>query len=137
MDIKRFVIGTLAGGIVMYLVGYVIFEKLFADFYAANVGSATGVAREPTLFWAIALGTLGIAALVTFAIGKQGSSSTILDGLKTGAIVGFLVWFGTDFIHYGISNVLNLKVPIVDPLLELVRTGIGGAAIAFVLSKLK
>ncbi len=136
MDTKRLVIGTLAGGITMYFVGNLIWGMAFADFFAANRGSATGVAREAGLVWAVALGTLSLAALVTLAVGSRGASSTIGGGFKIGAIVGFLVWFGVDFIHYGITNVDNLTATIVDPLLEIVRTGVVGAVIAAVLGRL-
>ena len=135
MDTKRFVIGTLAGGITMYLVGYLIWDLAFADFFAANAGSAMGVIRETDLVWAIVLGTLSLAALVTLAVGRRAGSSTIVDGFKIGAIVGFLVWFGVDFIYYGFTNISNLTATIVDPLLEIVRTGIGGAVIAAVLGR--
>jgi hypothetical protein len=135
METKRFLIGTLAGGITMYLVGYLIWELAFAGFFAANAGSATGVARESELFWAVALGTLSLAALVTLAVGTRAGAATILDGCKTGAVVGFLVWFGVDFIHYGVSNLSNLTATIADPLLEIVRTGIGGAVVAAVLGR--
>jgi hypothetical protein len=137
MDTKRFVIGTLVGGITMYLVGYLIWGLAFAEFFAANVGSATGVARESSLVWAVVLGTFSLSALVTLAVGSQAGGFTILNGLKVGAIVGFLVWFGVDFMHFGVRNIFNLKATIVDPLLEIVRTGIGGAVIAAVLGKLK
>ena len=136
MDTKRLVIGTLVGGITMYLVGYLIWGVAFADFFAANTGSATGVAREASLVWAVALGTLSLAALVTLAVGSRAGSSTIGGGFKIGAIVGFLVWLGVDFIHYGIMNVDNLTATIVDPLFEMVRTGIVGAVIAAVLGRL-
>jgi len=137
MDTKRLVIGTLAGGIMMYLVGYLIWGMVFADFFAANGGSATGVARESNIVWAVVLGTLSLGALVTLAVGSQSGDATIMNGFKVGAIVGFLVWFGVDFIHYGVRNLSNLTATIVDPLLEIVRTGIGGAVIALVLGKLK
>ena len=50
-----------------------------------------------------------------------------------GAVIGFLLWFTTDFILYGITNIANLTRTVVDPLLEAVHGGIGGAAIAGVL----
>ncbi len=59
-----------------------------------------------------------------------------MEGLKVGAIVGFLMWFSADMIFYGIWNVENLTAAIVDSLLELVRGGIGGAVIAAVLAKI-
>ena len=135
MDTKQLMIGTLVGGITMYLVGYLIWDLAFAGFFAANAGSATGVVRDPQLIWAVVLGTLSLAALITLAVGSRTGSSTIGAGFKIGAIVGFLVWFGVDFILFGVWNVSNLTATIVDPLLEIVRSGIGGAVIAAVLGR--
>ncbi len=136
MDIKRFIIGTVVGGIALYILGYVMFNLAFADFFAANAGSATGMWKDPQVMWAIAVGTLSYAALITLAIETRAGSTTIVEGLKVGAIVGFLMWFGADLIIYGIWNVWNLTAAIVDSLLELVRGGIGGVVIAAVLGKI-
>ena len=57
-------------------------------------------------------------------------------GVKVGAIVGFLVWFTADFTLYGLTNIANLTRTIVDPLLEIVHGGTGGAVIGFVLSRM-
>ena len=137
MDIKRVAIGTLVGGIILYAVGYLIFDLAFGEFYAANTGSATGVERDPQLVWAVALGTLSYAALVTLGIGSRSSSSNAGAGIKVGAVVGFLLWFTVDFILHGITNVGNLTRTVVDPLLELVRGGIAGGVIAVVLGKIR
>lgn len=135
MDIKRIVIGTVVGGIAMYVVGYLLFDVAFGDFYTTNVGSATGVFREAPLQWAVFLGTLALAALVTLGIESRTGALTVGKGITTGATVGFLLWFGVDFIRYGGTNVPNLTRTIVDPLLEIVRNGAGGAAIAAVLAQ--
>jgi len=135
VDIKRLIIGTVVGAITLYALGYLIWELAFADFFAANAGSATGVVKDPQVIWALALGTLSYAALLTLAIGTRAGSATIVEGLKIGAIVGFLMWFSVDFIHYGIGNVSNLTATIADSLLELIDAGISGAVIAAVLGK--
>lgn len=134
MDAKRLATGTLVGGITMFVVGYLIWTVAFAGFFAANAGSATGVLRDAPIWWAAIVGTLSLAALVTLAIGWSGESS-IGGGFKIGATVGFLVWFGVDFLHYAHFNLSNLTATIADPALELVRTGIGGAVIGAVLGK--
>ncbi len=136
MDIKRLIIGTVVGGIALYILGYVMFDLAFAEFFAANAGSATGVWKDPQVIWAIALGTLSYAALITLAIGTRAGSTTIVEGLKVGAIVGFLMWFGANMIIYGVWDVLNLTATIADSLLELIRAGISGAVIAAVLAKI-
>lgn len=135
MDTKRLAVGTLVGGITLHVVGYLIWGVLFAEFFAANVGSATGVSREQRVFWAIAVGNLAFGALLTLAIMSRARSTTIMEGIKIGAIVGFLVWLGVDFIRYGLENIFNLTGAIVDPLLESVHWGIAGAVVAAVLGK--
>jgi len=136
MDAKRFMVGTLVGAVTLYAVGYVIFSWAFASFYAANAGSAAGVDRGGELFWAMALASLAYAALVMFAIGNRAGSLSIGEGAKIGAIVGFLLWFTADFVIFGTTNIANLTRTVVDPLLELVHGGIGGAVMAFVLKKM-
>ena len=131
MDTKKLVTGIVVGGITMFVVGYLIFDLAMGGFYEANEGSATGLTREATLWWAIALGTVSLATLVTLCVGWSGAKNAI-EGFKIGAMVGFLVWFGVDFIFYGGSNISTINIPLVDPLLEIVRTGIGGAVIAAV-----
>jgi hypothetical protein len=137
MDAKRLVTGTLVGGIILFAAGYLIFDLAFADFYAANTGSATGVTRQPQLLWAVVLGSLSYAALITLAIGSRAGPLNIGAGVKIGAVVGFLLWFTVDFILYGITNISNLTRTVVDPLLELVRGGIAGGVIALVLGKIR
>jgi len=139
MDARRFVIGTLVGGVTVFATGTLIFAVApFRDFlaYALNAGSATGVAREPQLVWAVALGALSYSALVTLAIGSRARSLNIGAGIKIGAVVGFLLWFTADFTFYGISNVGNLTSTVVDPLLELAPGAIAGGVIAAVLGKI-
>jgi hypothetical protein len=137
MDAKRIIAGALGGGIAMYVLGHLIFRWAVADFYAANAGSATGVARAAVIEWAVALGTLALAVLVTLAVDSRPGKMTMRKGFTTGAIVGFLVWFGVDLISYGVSNSANLMRTMVDPVLEVVRTGIAGAIIALILARLE
>jgi len=131
---KRLMIGSLVGMVALYAVGYVIWEMVFADFFAANAGSATGVAKDPQLIWAVALGSLLYAALITLMLESKGATSPV-DALKVGAVVGLLLWGTTDFIMFGYFNLNNLTATIADVVLEGVRGGIAGAIIAVVLAK--
>ena len=135
MDSKRFVLATLVGGIVLWVTGYLIFNVALAGFYAANVGSATGVDRTEHIMWADAAASIAYAALVVFALGRRGAAVSISEGAKIGAIVGFLLWATVDFAFYGSTNIANLTRTVADPLVEIVHGGIGGAAIAMVLGR--
>jgi hypothetical protein len=140
MDAKRFVIGTLVGGVAVFVAGTLIFAMApFRHFlvYAMNAGSATGVAREPQLIWAVALGALSYSALVTLAIEIRRRALNIRAGIKTGAVVGFLLWCTADFMFYGISNVGDLTSTLVDPFVELVPGAIAGGVVAAVLQRVR
>lgn len=136
MNMKRFIVGTVVGGVALYILGYVIWDILLADFYAANAGSATGVSKDPQVLWAVCVGTLAYAALITLAIGTRSVSASIVDGVKIGAVVGLLLWLTVDMIFFGITNMSTITIALVDPLLELVRAGVGGAVIAAVIGKM-
>ena len=134
MNMKRLAIGSLVGLVTLYILGIIIWGNLFADFFAANAGSAEGVPRETTILWAVLVGALLYAVLVTLAIECRGAKSPV-DGLKVGAIVGFLLWGTVDFVFFGNFNLSTLTGTIADAVLEGVRAGIAGAVIALVLSK--
>lgn len=135
MDVKRLAIGTLVGGIVVYVLGYLIFILAFGSFYQANLGSATGVTRDPEIMWAVFLGSCTYAALITVMIGITSGATTTGEAMKRGAIVGFLLWMTADFIVYGATNTANLTRTAVDPVLELIRGGISGGIISVLLAK--
>jgi hypothetical protein len=136
MTTKQWVVGTVGGAVVLYAVGYVLFDLLLKDFYASNSGTATGVYRDAQIIWAVAVGALAYAALIVYALRANAGSRDAVSAAKVGATVGFLIWLCADFTFYGISNINTLTLAIVDPLVELVRGGITGAAVAVLLRKL-
>ena len=132
MDAKRFGVATIVGAIVLAVVGYLIFNVMVAGFYAANVGSATGVDRASQIQWAMAVGNLAYAALIAYVLERGAVPVSIGEGAKVGAIVGFLIWLCVDFILYGATNMGNLTRTMVDPCLEIIHGGVGGAVMAAV-----
>jgi uncharacterized membrane protein len=136
MNTKQWVVGTVGGGVVVMVAGYVIFEMLLGDFYRSNTGSATGVTRDPQIMWAIAIAALAYAALILFALKGQAAPVSVSSGMKVGATVGFLLWLCADFTIYGATNTNSLNLTLVDPFVELVRGGITGAALGALLPRL-
>jgi hypothetical protein len=135
MNMKRLSIGSAVGLVALYILGYLIWQMIFTDFFAANSGSAAGVDRESPILWAAVVGTLFYAVLLTLAVETQSGAKTLATGVKVGAVVGFLLWGTTDFILFAYQNVNNLTAVIADTVLEGIRGGICGAIIAAVLSK--
>jgi hypothetical protein len=135
MDMKRLAIGTLVGVVTMHIVGYLMFDLATVSFYNANDAAAATFNREVNLQWSIGLGNLALAALLALCLTNRAGPSTIAGGLLTGAVVGFLVWFGVDFTFYGYQSRWSLTLIFVDPLLGAIQMGIGGAVLAAVLAR--
>jgi hypothetical protein len=134
MSNRQLLLGTVVGGIVLYAVGYLIWDVAFKSFFEGQMGSATGVDRDQQIVWAMAVGNLAMGALITLAIAARGAT-TMGAGLRIGATVSFLCWLSVDFIFYGATNLHTLTGAIADPLLELVHGGITGAIVAPLLAR--
>lgn len=133
MDGKRLITGALGGGIVMFALGWVVFDFAFGSFYAANSNLPASAVRETSILWAWLGGSAALALLVTFAL-TWADAQSFGSGFRVGAIVGFLVWLGVDLLRYSGIDDLNLTVTLLDPVLEIVRTGLVGGIMAVVLA---
>ena len=131
MDAKRLLGGIVVGGLGLYALGELFWGFLFAGFFESQVGSAIGLPREAPILWAEIVGTFSIATLLTLVIGWTGGSS-MMSGFKTGALVGFLFWLGADLLIYANFNFSTLNGAVADAFVELLRTGLAGAAIVAV-----
>ena len=136
MDPKSLAIGTVVGGITAFVTGLLLFavpplSTFYA--YAMDSGSATGVQRDSPVVWAAFLGALSYGALVTLAIGSRRGPMGIGAGMRTGAVVGYLLWCTANFMFFAVSNVGNVMSMLVDPLLELVPGAFAGGMVAAVL----
>jgi hypothetical protein len=133
---SRTVLAVLAGAVTALVLGFLIYGIALASFFATNVGSATGVAKDPPdLLW-IGLAQIPLALLLTMAIDRWGENSKSLGGgAKVGAIFGFLIAMGIDFQLYGTMNVSNLTATVVDPFISMVLVAVVGAVIGMMLGR--
>ncbi len=134
MDTKRLVTRSIVGGILMFAIGYLLWGTLLAGFFEAHAGSASGVARDATIWWAAILGPVLLATLLSVAL-EWSDASSPAEGFKTGAIVGFLLWGGVDILYYGNLNLRDLVGSLTDPVIELFRFGIIGAVLVLIMAR--
>jgi hypothetical protein len=134
MDGKRLLTGAVVGGIAMFALGWVVFDLAFGSFYEASSNLPAEAVRGSSIYWAWVAGAVALAVLVTFAITWAGATS-FADGFKVAATVGFLLWLGVDLLRYSGIDDLNLTVTLLDPVLEIIRTGLVGGILAVVLNR--
>lgn len=129
---KKMIMGTVAGAVALFLLGFLLYAVILGGFYEANLGSATGVMRELPVWWAMLISQLGLAAVVTYVF-LHADVATAADGLKTGAVFGLLLGIAISFDLYAVTNWSNATVAFVEPIVSAVRTALAGAVIGWTL----
>lgn len=135
MDTKKFLFGTLAGGIAFFLLGYLFYGLALMSFYSAHAGSATGVAKsmEEMGWGALLLGNFAFGALLTYIFLKWANISSFASGASAGAVIGLLMGLSYDMTSYGTSNIMDLTAALTDVVVSSVMTAIAGGIVGLVL----
>lgn len=137
MDMKKRLLATLAGFVVFFLLGWVLYGMVLMDFFNSNQGTATGVMRAETemVWWALVVGNLLQAYLLVYIFGNWANITTFGGGFKSGLIIGLIIGYGVDLTMYGTTNLMNLTAALVDPLVIGTMMGVSGGVIGVVLGK--
>ena len=133
MNSKNYFLAGILGGIVHFLLGWLIYGMLLMDYMEENAGPALGVNRVDMLLWSIGLGSLLYGFFLSYIFSCVGQVKTAATGAKSGAWVGFLVAGAIDFTMYGTTNISTLNAVAVDIVAATVLASITGAVVAWVL----
>lgn len=136
MNIKKLAIGAITGGILFFLLGWLIYANLLADFMKNNPGAATGVDTTKMDMMYLAIGNLLSGILMAYIFLKA-NVNTFAGGLVTGAIIGLLMAASYDSVMYGTSNILSKKMMLADVLAMGAMWAVTGAVVGMIMGKLK
>jgi hypothetical protein len=129
--------GTLIGGIIYFLLGWLVYGMLLADLMATNSNQCANRPEAEMIWWSMILSNLIYAYFLTMILKWTGAKS-LIDGLKTGALVGLLFAATIDFSLYAMTTMFNnLGAVIVDLVISTVLTAIIGIAIVLLWGKEK
>jgi hypothetical protein len=132
MQIKKLLTGGIAGGIVFFLLGWLIYGKLLMGFMNDHQGLAGNISRPEPDFMYLIIGNLAMGFLFAYIFVRSGVTS-LAGGLVTGGIVGLLMGVGVDCITYATTTVTSKTAMAADVAGLIVMTAIGGAVIAAVI----
>lgn len=137
MDAKKRILATLAGFVVFFLMGWLLYGMLLMDFFQNNAGTATGVARSETdmVWWALIGGNILQAYFLVYVFGKWADINTFAGGFQNGLMLGLIIGFGYDLTMYGTTNIMNLTATLVDPLIAAIMMATSGGVIGWMLGK--
>jgi hypothetical protein len=127
------ILAAVAGGVVMFLLGFLFFGILFANFFAAYMVKYEGLMKDPPEIPLIFLFNLAWAWLIAFVMEWAGIKN-LTGGVKAGAAIMFALILGVNLQYYAFMNLHTSIVPlIVDVLIVTVMGAAAGAVIALVL----
>jgi uncharacterized membrane protein len=133
MNTGKFVIGGIIGGVVYFLLGWLIYGMLLMDFMTQHMSSAAaGVMRPETEWpwWAMILGNMGLGFLLSYVITKANVAGASA-GATAGAVVMFLFSLSVNFMMYAQMNLTDLTAIAVDIVASAVIGAIVGAAVGW------
>ncbi len=133
MDTKKLLFGTLAGGAVFFFLGFLFYGYLFMDFFMDNAGSVTGVYKEVPDMVTLIMGNLATAFLYTYIFMRFGDVDSFGDGLKAGAIIGFLNALSFNLIMLGTANISTTASSALDVIIVTIMGAVAGGIIGILI----
>lgn len=133
--IIRVLAGTLAGGIVFFFLGWLIFGLLLAEFMKAHTINYIGLLKEPMPdMIPLAAANLAWSWLLAFIFEYWANIRTFVGGLKGGALIMFPIVLGINLQYLAFMNLHQGFTPlIVNVVASTVLGSIAGGVIGLVL----
>ena len=137
MKTKRILFGGIAGGVIFFLLGWLIYGMLLMDFMAVNTNQGLSKPMDEMIWWAMILSNLASGFLLSFVI-NWSSTTAVMSGIKFGGVIGFLFAFGIDFSFYSMTTMYPDLTPVfVDIISYTVMTAVTGGVVAWVMGMVK
>lgn len=129
MNTKKIVVGSLAGGLAYFLLGWVVYGILMKDYCATNMNQTGMRKEEEMILWAIGVSNIAFAMLLAL-IFSWSNTSSILNATKMAAIIGLLVSISIDLSFYAMTTMYQSRsIIIVDVIVNTTLTAIVGAIV--------
>lgn len=137
MDMKKLLVGTLVGGLVSWLLGFLIYGLLLMDYFQGEASAAAAdIWRDPPEMLWLVLGSLFQGCFITYIFTKWAGISTFSGGLQAGAVIGLLLGLAFNLTWHGVADLQTLSATFVDVLLAIVTWSILGGIVGAVLGML-
>lgn len=132
MNTSKFIIGGVIGGVLFFLLGWLIYGMLLMDFMMQHSNTSTGAFRAEAdmIMWSMALGNLGLGFLLSYVCSK-GNVNSVSAGAVTGLVTMLLVSLAYDFILYAQLTLWDTTALMVDIVTSAIIGAVVGAAIGW------
>ena len=130
MNTTKYLIATLAGLVVMFLLGGLGHELILPAITGPDP-LASVMLEEPSMI-GIAVGYLVLALIMAYMYpkGVEGTSKAG-NGLKFGVLIGLLFSLPISIIFYSVYEGVTISMIIAEAIWHSIEQGLGGLAIAY------
>lgn len=128
MNLKNFLVSGSIGGIVEFLLGWLLYGILFKDAF-----QTTG--NENMLF--IFLGCMTFGFFVSYIFIKWAGITNFVTGFTAGAVIGLFFGLYSNFFMNSMASVVNYQTMALDIVITIVMSALVGATVALVNGKLR
>jgi hypothetical protein len=132
MNTNKLLLSTLSGGVMIFLLSFLLYTHVLADFFQSNMG---GVMTEKPVIWAFALGGLAYSFLLAYIYGRWAGIKTFATGAKAGAMIFFILALGFNLMLYGYANIFNLTSTLADTVVFAIIGALTGGVVGWVLGR--
>ena len=131
MNVKNFIVGGIVGGIVDFLMGWLVYGMLLKDTFP----KPDGAGPENMLF--IFLGCMSFGFLLSYVFSQGEGISNMAAGIKMAIGIALFMGLCNNFFMNMYKDTIDIKLMVIDIAASLVLATAVGAAIAMVNGKMK
>ena len=133
---KKLILAAIAGSVIQFLLGWLIYGILLANFMDSQTTHYDGLIKDMntgSFMILVYLAGLAMSFLLAFIFQRWAKFESILKGLTGGMILGFFIALSYDLNSFSMMNLISVNAMIVDVIAYAVIIGIVGAIIAWIL----
>jgi fluoride ion exporter CrcB/FEX len=135
MITKKLILNTLVGTVSFFFLGWIIYGMLLADFMQAHYNHCMDKTME-NYNWLALVASNFFSALLISVICNWADVKNLTEGLKIGAIVGFLMGCAMDLSFFAMMDMyLSRRAIVVDIASYTVMTAIVAGIIGLISGK--
>lgn len=134
---KRYAIGAVVGGVVLFLLGYLIYVVILHDPEFARGSASTLAAKAALNLPAIFLAEVLFGFLITRGLIKSGAVSSVAGSAKVGAMIGLVAGLAFALLLFGTTELTTAAGVVYEGVTWAIRWGVAAAVVAMVVGKMK
>ena len=129
---RNYIIGTLVGGVVYFLLGFLIYGMLLSSLMEENMNSCAMRSPEDFIYWAIIVSNFIWAYFLTMVF-EWADIKGFGSGMTKGLILGVLLMLGFDIGMYASMNLFNnMSALCMDVVIGTLMSGVVGGVIGWI-----